>query len=109
MCVNVGVYKIATDVEIEQRCSAFLEEKKTRLEQVEKQMETKANKVMVDQLVEEAGRLKDKVTSLAMDMSKINQKCYMVRDESLEKTKEKKYSGKRPTRKQRKGGPRSRQ
>ena len=33
-------------------------------------METKADKVMVDKLAVEAGSLEDKVTSLAMDVSK---------------------------------------
>ena len=42
---------------------------------------------MVDQLAVEAGSLEGKVTSLAMDMSKINQKIYMLRNESLEKSK----------------------
>ena len=39
-----------------------------------------------DQLAVEAGSLEGKVTSLALDMSK-NNKIYMVRDKSLEKTK----------------------
>ena len=64
-------------------------------------METKAVKVMVDQLAVEAGSLEGNV----MDMSKINQNIDMVRDESLKKIKSQKiYSGKRPTRKQRKRG-----
>ena len=45
---------------------------------------------MVDQLAVEAGSLEGKVTSLAMDMSKIKIKIYMVRDVSLEKSKRKK-------------------
>ena len=35
-------------------------------------METKANKVMVDKLAVETGSLEDRVTNLAMDMSKKN-------------------------------------
>ena len=54
-------------------------------------METKADKVMVNQLTVEAGSLEGKVTNLAMDMSKINEKIYMVRDESLEKSKRAKH------------------
>ena len=50
-------------------------------------METKADKVMVDQLAVEVGSLEGKVTSVAMYISKINQTFDMVRDESLEKRK----------------------
>ena len=81
-----AISAIATDVEILQRYSAFLEEEK-RLEQVEKQMETKADKVTVDELAVEAGSLEGKVTSLAMNISKINKTIDMVRDEFLEENK----------------------
>ena len=40
---------------------------------------------MVDKFAVEAGSLEDKVTNIAMDMSK--KKIYMVRNESLEKSK----------------------
>ena len=81
---------IATYVEIEQRCSAFVEKINNRLKQVENQMEAKANKVMVDQLVETKS-LEGKVTSLEMDMSDISQQIYMVRDESLNQEKRLKH------------------
>ena len=45
-------------------------------------MEIKANKVMVNQLAVETRSLEGKVTSLAMDMSVINQQIDMARDES---------------------------
>ena len=61
--------------------------RKKRLEQVEKQMETKADKVTVDELAVEAGSLEGKVTSLAMNISKINKTIDMVRDEFLEENK----------------------
>ena len=55
-------------------------------------METNAHKVMVYQLAIEAGSLGGKVTSLAIDMSE--KKNDMVMDESLEKSRDKKYCGK---------------
>ena len=86
-CKVAAIRAIATYDEIEQRSSTFLDKFNHRLEQVEKQMETKADKVMVDQLAVEAGSLEGKVTNLAMDMSKINQQIDTVRDESIEKSK----------------------
>ena len=72
-------------------------------------METKAGKVMVDQLAEDVGSLEGNVTSIVMYMSKINQKVAMVKDESLEKNKRTTHCGKGLARKQRKGGRRSSQ
>ena len=93
VCVNndkfrvAAISAIAVDVDIKQRCSAFLEKLKYRLELVENQMETRADKVMVDKLAVETGSLEDKVANLAMDMSKINKTIDMVRDKSIEKSK----------------------
>ena len=81
--------------------------KKIWLEQVENQMETKADKVMVDKLAVEAGSLEDKVTNLTMDMSE--KKITWLRTNPFKKAKGQKFSGMRPTRKQRKGGSRSSQ
>ena len=69
MCVNndkckvAAISAIATDIKYI-RAVHF----KNLMEQVENQLETKFDKVMVNKLAVEAGSLEDKVTNLAMDM-----------------------------------------
>ena len=88
-CQKPAQEAVRSDKIIEDRCKEYMKVFTARLDNMEKQLQEKANSDLVNKIDSDVKTLDKKISGIATDVSKVNEKCNLLCNEQAEKEKRK--------------------
>ncbi len=86
-CKLLAMTAVHTDADIEEKCKKYCSGVENRLQSIEENMASKAEKSVVDNLAARVISIEQKINSVAQDISKVNSNISLVRSEPEEKAR----------------------